>query len=116
MSVLHRTRHAPKPAASGTAPSAVDELVTPLPVRAPRTRLSGAWLGICVTVLSFVVLIVFMLQNTGSVAVNFLWLNGSVPLALALFIAGVAAAVLATTIGAARMTQLRRLVRRRGKD
>ncbi|MDX3003475.1 lipopolysaccharide assembly protein LapA domain-containing protein [Kribbella solani] len=118
MSVLHRTRNAPKPPVIGTPPSAVDELVTPLPTRVPRTRISGAWLGICVTVISFVVLIVFMLQNTGSVAVNFLWLNGSVPLALALFIAGVAgvaAAVLATSIGAARMTQLRRLVRR-GKD
>ena len=115
MSVLHRTRNAPKPPVVDTPPSAVDELVTPLPARVPRTRISGAWLGICVTVISFVVLIVFMLQNTGSVAINFLWLNGSVPLALALFIAGVAAAVLATSIGAARMTQLRRLVRR-GKD
>ena len=115
MSVLHRTRNAPKTPAADTPSSAVDELVTPLPTRVPRTRISGAWLGICVTVISFVVLIVFMLQNTGSVAVNFLWLNGPVPLALALFIAGVAAAVLATSIGAARMTQLRRLVRR-GKD
>ena len=115
MSVLHRTRNAPKTPAADTPTSAVDELVTPLPTRVPRTRISGAWLGICVTVISFVVLIVFMLQNTGSVAVNFLWLNGSVPLALALFIAAVAAAVLATSIGAARMTQLRRLVRR-GKD
>lgn len=112
MSVLHRTRNASKPPVVGTPPSAVDELVTPLPARVARTRISGAWLGICVTVISFVVLIVFMLQNTGSVAINFLWLNGSVPLALALFIAAVAAAVLATSIGAARMTQLRRLVRR----
>jgi prepilin-type processing-associated H-X9-DG protein len=53
------------------------------------------------------------MQNTGSVQVNFLWMDGSVPLALALFIAGVGAAIVAMTIGAARMTQLRRLVRHR---
>jgi uncharacterized integral membrane protein len=59
-----------------------------------------------------VVLIIFMLQNTGTVDVHFLWMDGSLPLALALFIAGVATTIVATTIGAARMTQLRRLVRR----
>ena len=113
MSVLHRTRTAPKPPAPGTPPSAVDELSKPVPARVPRTRISGAWIGICATALGFVVLIIFMLQNTGSVAVNFLWMNGSLPLALALFIAGVATTIVATTIGAARMAQLRRLVRRR---
>lgn len=112
MSVLHRARKTPDPPESDTPPPAVDELSEPQPARVPRTRISGAWVGICATVLGFVVLIVFMLQNTGTVAINFLWMNGSLPLALALFIAGVGTAVLATAIGAARMTQLRRLVRR----
>ena len=31
----------------------------------------GSWVGICVAVLLFVVLVVFMLQNTGSVSVSF---------------------------------------------
>lgn len=115
MPAFDRTRNPSDSSSPGTPPSAVDELVKPLPARVPRTRISGAWVGICVAVLSFVVLIVFMLQNTGSVVVNFLWLNGSVPLALALFIAGVAAAALALAIGAARMAQLRHLVRH-GKD
>jgi uncharacterized integral membrane protein len=74
--------------------------------------MSAAWFAICAAVVGLVVLIVFMLQNTGSVNVHFLWMDGSVPLALALFIAGVATTIVATTIGAARMTQLRRLVRR----
>ncbi|MGW1340616.1 hypothetical protein ACWCOV_06145 [Kribbella sp. NPDC002412] len=39
--------------------------------------------------LTLVVLIVILLQNTGSVAVSFLWMDGSVPLAPALLIAGV---------------------------
>jgi uncharacterized integral membrane protein len=79
----------------------------------PRTRMSAAWIGICSATLIFVVLIVFMLQNTRSVEVNFLWLHGNLPLGLALLIAGVGAAILTMVVGAARITQLRRLSRRR---
>lgn len=53
-----------------------------------------------------------MLQNTGDVEVSFLWMHGSVPLAIALLIAGVAAAILTMSVGAARITQLRRRLRR----
>jgi uncharacterized integral membrane protein len=60
-----------------------------------------------------VVLIVFMLQNTRRVQVNFLWMDGSLPLALALLIAGVGVGIVALTVGAARMAQLRRLIHRR---
>jgi uncharacterized integral membrane protein len=80
--------------------------------RMPRTRTGAAWFGICVAALLFVVLIVFMLQNTGSVEVSFLWMHGNLPLALALLVAAVGAAVLTMVIGAARITQLRRLSRR----
>jgi uncharacterized integral membrane protein len=58
-----------------------------------------------------VVLIVFMLQNTGSVEVRFLWMSGSLPLALALLVAGVGVAIVAMVVGTARLTQLRRLFR-----
>lgn len=115
MSVFQRARSTPEPVTSApvTRPSAVDELSKPLPPRAPRTRMSAAWFGICAAVAGLVLLIIFMLQNTGSVDVHFLWMDGSLPLALALFIAGVATTLVATTIGAARMTQLCRVVRRR---
>ena len=79
----------------------------------PRTRAGAAWTGIGAAVASFVVLIIFMLQNTSSVEVRFLGMQGSLPLAVALLIAGVAAAIVAITVGAARTTQLRRLVRQR---
>jgi uncharacterized integral membrane protein len=82
------------------------------PVPVPRTRTGTAWFGICVAALLFVVLIVFMLQNTGSVEVSFLWMHGNLPLALALLVAAVGAALLTMVIGAARITQLRRLSRR----
>jgi uncharacterized integral membrane protein len=81
--------------------------------RVPRTRTGAAWFGICAAALLSVVLIVFMLQNTRSVRVDFLWMDGSLPLALALLIAGVGAALLTMAVGAARITQLRRLSRQR---
>jgi hypothetical protein len=49
--------------------------------RVPRTRTGAGWFGICVAALLFVVFIVFMLQNTRSVQVNFLGMHGSLPLA-----------------------------------
>jgi uncharacterized integral membrane protein len=80
--------------------------------RMPHTRTGAAWFGICAAALLSVVLIVFMLQNTRSVRVDFLWMDGSLPLALALLMAAVGAALLTMVVGAARITQLRRLSRR----
>ncbi|TDB80726.1 lipopolysaccharide assembly LapA domain-containing protein [Micromonospora sp. KC721] len=74
----------------------------------PHTRTGAAWVGICTATLLAVVLIVFMLQNTRSAEVSFLWMHGSLPLALGLLIAGVGAALLTMAVGAARITQLRR--------
>jgi uncharacterized integral membrane protein len=117
MSVLHRTRTAPPDLAAAASPassqSPVEGLAQPMTGRVPRTRTGAAWISICAAALGFVVLIVFMLQNTGSVQLSFLWMDGNLPLALALLIAAVGAAIVAMTIGAARMTQLRRLVRQR---
>jgi uncharacterized integral membrane protein len=56
-----------------------------------------------------VALIIFMLQNTRSVEVTFLWMHGTLPLALALLIASVGVTILAMIVGTARITQLRRL-------
>jgi lipopolysaccharide assembly protein A len=97
----------PEPAVEAEAP------VAPRDRAVPRTRWSAAWAGICAAALALVALIVFMLQNTGSVEVTFLWMHGSLPLAMALLIAAVGAAILTMVFGAGRITQLRRLARRR---
>jgi len=100
-----------------TRPTPADPLTPADPVttaaEVPRTRTGATWIGLCAAALTLVVLIVFMLQNTRSVEVSFLWMHGSLPLALALLIAGVGVALLAMVVGAARITQLRRLSRRR---
>jgi lipopolysaccharide assembly protein A len=75
----------------------------------PFTKLSGTWLGGCAISITSIILIIFLLENGRSVEVRFLWLNGKLPLAVALLIAGTGVAVVATVIGTARIAQLGRL-------
>jgi lipopolysaccharide assembly protein A len=51
-----------------------------------------------------------MMQNTEPVLVTFLGMQGSVPLALALLIAGIGVAIVAMVIGTIRIGQLRRRI------
>ncbi|WP_053369162.1 lipopolysaccharide assembly LapA domain-containing protein [Cellulosimicrobium cellulans] len=78
------------------------------PTRTPRTRTGATWVGLCVAALVLVALIVFMLQNTQLVLVSFLGWQGSVPLALALLIAGIGVGIVALVVGTLRIHQLRR--------
>jgi uncharacterized integral membrane protein len=135
MSVLHRNRtavahpatatpaevappqdrvppHDATPPPSGPSRDPSDPIVVPDAPRPRRTRISGAWLGVCTATAALLVLIVFMLQNTRSVEVSFLWMHGIVPLALALLTAGVAVAIVAIAFGQARISQLGRAARR----
>ena len=70
------------------------------------------WLGVWAGVLVVILLIIFVAQNTASVEINFLWMSGQISLALAMLIAGVAGAIIAMAVAAARIIQLRRMVRR----
>ncbi|NDO91450.1 lipopolysaccharide assembly protein LapA domain-containing protein [Cellulosimicrobium composti] len=49
-----------------------------------------------------------MLQNTQLVLISFLGWQGSVPLALALLIAGIGVSIVALVVGTLRIHQLRR--------
>jgi uncharacterized integral membrane protein len=104
---LHRTvEFSPPPSIVVQTPDASSHM-------APRTtRTAAAWFSICLAALLLVILIVFMLQNTRTVEISFLWLHGSVPLALGLLVASVGTAVATMIVGVARITQLRRQSRR----
>jgi uncharacterized integral membrane protein len=82
------------------------------PVKVPRTRMGAIWVGVWAGVAALILLIIFVGQNTASVEINFLWMSGRIPLALALLIAGVCGAIIAMAVAAARIVQLRRHVRR----
>ena len=94
------------------------DLLPPAPPARPArrriamTRTSAMWLGVWASVAVVILLIIFVAQNTASVQVKFLWWSGHISLALALLIADVAGAIVALGVSAARIVQLRRLVRR----
>lgn len=81
---------------------------SPHPVKARRSRAGAVWVGICAAAILLVVLVIFMLQNTQLVLVSFLGMQGSVPLAVALLVAGVGVGIIAVVIGTIRIAQLRR--------
>ena len=76
--------------------------------RTPRSRAGAAWVGICVAALVLIALIIFMLQNRQPVLVTFFSMQGTVPLAVALLIAGTGVGIVALVIGTIRISQLRR--------
>jgi uncharacterized integral membrane protein len=78
----------------------------------PVTRASAAWVATAIALLLLAMLIVFILQNSTRVEVHYLGLAGSLPLGMALLIAAVGAGVVVAIAGGARVTQLRRKVRR----
>jgi uncharacterized integral membrane protein len=94
---------------TATVPTKSEDVISTPPRRtAPRTRTGATWFGICAAAATLVVLIIFLLQNTRSVEISFLWLHRTLPLALGLLIAAVGTAIVVMVIGTARITQLRR--------
>src|SRR4051794_34438535 len=96
MSSLHHLPSPPVEAADSTSTALVisQDVTSASPTRKiRRTRTASIWFGVCTAAATLVVLIIFMLQNTRSVEVSFLWMHGSLPLALGLLIAGVGTAI-----------------------
>ncbi|MFP5073013.1 lipopolysaccharide assembly LapA domain-containing protein [Pseudonocardia nantongensis] len=78
----------------------------------PGTRVGGLWAGLILSAVVLIFLLVFILQNTEPVAINFLWLTGSLPTGVALLFAAIAGILLVAIPGTARMLQLRRQARK----
>src|SRR5690349_24978643 len=89
MSVLHTTpdKGTVAPAPSGEPPAGpASPAAAPAQAgqRVRSTRTGRTWVAVCAGALITVALIIFMLQNTHTVQVNFLGLTGSTSLALML--------------------------------
>jgi len=78
----------------------------------PHTRAGAAWVALVTAALLAVLLIIFLVQNTRSIEISFLWMTASTPVAVALVIAAVGSVLLTLILGTARIAQLRRLVRK----
>lgn len=77
-----------------------------------KTRISSAFVATCAGLLVLVLLLIFILENTESVRINFLGAHGHISLGVALLVAAVGGSLIVGMTGAARVMQLR-LQRRR---
>jgi uncharacterized integral membrane protein len=84
------------------------------PATVRRSRFGGIWVGFIVAALILILLLVFILQNSQSAAIDFLWMSGHAPLAVAILLGGAAGALLVAIPGTVRIFQLRKNVKHRG--
>ena len=80
--------------------------------RVRTTRVSAVWVGLIVAALVLIALLIFIAQNSKTVAVHYFGLNGHVSLAIALLLAAVAGVLLVAIPGTARILQLRHALKK----
>ena len=80
------------------------------PLRSSRT--SGAWIAVVLSIVLIILLVVFIVQNTEAVPIEFLWIDGNASLSVALLIATALGMAIAALVGSLRIIQLRRRVKR----
>jgi lipopolysaccharide assembly protein A len=122
----HGTMSAERPAAGGSEPAPADnsvpaepELAAPADAEATLaehtiepTRTSMVWTMVGIGVVLLVAILVFILQNGQRVRMQFLMVDGTLPLGVALLFAALLGALLVLVAGAARVLQLRVVARR----
>ena len=101
----------PPQSANGTSPQ------LPPAARPPKsgrmhTRISGMRTSLIAATAGLIVVMIFIIQNAHAVNISFLGAHLRLSLAVALFLAGIAGALLMAAAGTARITQLRRIMRR----
>ena len=81
-----------------------------------RTRISSMRTALIGGVLALIVLVIFIVQNAHDVHLSFLGVHLVLPTAIALLLAAIAGALLMAAAGTARITQLRRVIRRTRRE
>jgi uncharacterized integral membrane protein len=91
---------------------------SPAPASAPhrpvaeRTRTATAFSVAAAGAVVFLVLLIFILENTEQVKINFFGATGHISLGVALLLAAVGGALIVAILGGARIAQLRHRARR----
>jgi uncharacterized integral membrane protein len=80
------------------------------PIR--RTRVSAIWVGLIIAAVLLIGLLIFVGQNSRTVTIHYLGLDGRVPLAVALLASAVCGVLLVAVPGTARIIQLRRALKK----
>jgi|SRR5580692_3147091 putative membrane protein len=103
----------PPASANGSAPPTPTQPTPPVaPRRRLRTRISGVRTGLIAGFVVLIVVLIFIIQNAGAVHISFLGAHLHLSLAVALLLAAIAGALIMAAAGTARITQLRRVMRR----
>jgi lipopolysaccharide assembly protein A len=100
----------PPPSPNGSTPPA--PAATAVPRLGSRTRISSMRTALIGGFLALIVLVIFIIQNAHAVQVSFLGIQVRLSLAVALLLAAIVGALLMAAAGTARITQLRRVIRR----
>ncbi|MDG4821832.1 lipopolysaccharide assembly protein LapA domain-containing protein [Asanoa sp. WMMD1127] len=83
-----------------------------LPEEMRRTKIGVSWVLLVIGVILLAFLLVFVLQNLDTVRIHFLTVDFTMPLGVALLLAAIGGALIASIPFAARIFQLRRATRR----
>jgi len=86
--------------------------ISPGPPARRHSRAGAAWVALIVAALVLVLLLIFIVQNSGPVQVKFLGFEGTIPLGAAMVFAAVAGALTAGLLGTVRILQLRSRARK----
>ena len=109
------SRTLPPPSPNGSAPPPPTAPQSP-PRRPARTRISGLRTGLIASIAILIVVLIFIIQNAHAVNISFLGAHLQLSLAVALLLAAIAGALAMAAVGTARITQLRRIMRRNRRD
>jgi lipopolysaccharide assembly protein A len=101
----------PPQSANGTSPQ-LPPAAGPVKTGRTHTRLSGLRTSLIAGVAVLIVVMIFIIQNAHAVNISFLGAHLRLSLAVALFLAAIAGALIMAAAGTARITQLRRIMRR----
>lgn len=71
-----------------------------------HSAINTVWISIACVVIILALFVTFVAQNAQDVTVHFLWMNGTISLALALIIATLVGAIITFIIGSIRIWQL----------
>ena len=102
----------PPPSANGSSPPPSAAPARALKTGRMHTRISGMRTGLIAGVAGLIVVMIFIVQNAHAVNISFLGAHLRLSLAVALFFAAIAGALLMAAAGTARITELRRIMRR----
>jgi lipopolysaccharide assembly protein A len=102
----------PPPSANGSSPPPPPAPALPPRAGGMHTRISGLRTSLIAGFAGLIVVMIFIIQNAHAVNISFLGAHLRLSLAVALFLAAIAGALIMAAAGTARITQLRRIMRR----